>query len=830
MKRCPVCRRFYPDNDERCALDASSLEDANACAWSELLRAREGFGVARAVRLSAALCDALEGAAPRTVRPGDVLIEATGGAGDERVGLAAREGDAETIAPYAAPEVLRGEAPTPASAVYNAAVILYESLTGRAPFSGSPAGLIVRQRLERPAPPGALHPGLDARLDALIVRALDRDPSVRPASPAAFAHALRALRIGVAEVPPLQAFANMGEPRAAERREEPPAPRVWLRPALLGATLLGAALFVVVAVGLTSGHRDPIARRTGGPMVSVRARHEVPFIGLPNPTVAPVQAEPPVAQRVLSTTPEELPAPQRSATPARTRRASPSSPPARSPRGPGAPIRRHAPPRTDPPRTPREVPAPASQNARMQPLPEEPTPPTVAVVPAAPETEAPSARGLPPSPPPAMTPPSASPSLRAEPQRPPESPALWRTTPEVVVAGALVALLLVAALAFSIKRAVRAARASRRFRSGDVVGQGASEPPSRPTAPLDETLPTLPLQPPLWRPSVPQSTVPWDRPPGDAAATLDDTCAETLKLPETPTEALSGEREAPTETPIEPFTIGQYVCEYHLGEGAMGVVYKARDARQGRVCAVKVLAPRGAINPAAVERFRREARLAASVRHPNSVAVYDYGEVDGALYYLAMEYLQGRSLKDVMGARPMSLPRAVAYVRQLCDGLEAAHRAGVVHRDLKPHNVMVCEQPGLSELVKVVDFGIARDLDASERTMTGAIVGTPLYMAPEQARGELDVDARADVFSLGVMTFEMLTGQYPFPVEVGVVQQVLKRAMQKAPARSVCELRPDLPVEVDGVLARALEIEPERRTPSAAEFGAGLALAARRAA
>jgi serine/threonine-protein kinase len=275
----------------------------------------------------------------------------------------------------------------------------------------------------------------------------------------------------------------------------------------------------------------------------------------------------------------------------------------------------------------------------------------------------------------------------------------------------------------------------------------------------------------------------------------------------------------PTDTrpDMKPFAVGRYRCESRLGEGGMGVVYRASDVETGAACAVKVLLVRGRAEGPLAERFRKEARLAAAVRHPNCVAIYDYGEVAGQLFYLAMELVDGRSLDAALEGRAMPPPRVASIVGQVCDALAAAHAAGIVHRDLKPQNVMVRD----GDVVKLVDFGIARDLNAAKTTLAGVVVGTPAYMAPEQARAEAGVDGRADVFSVGVMAWELLTGRLPYEPAGNAIQQVVARATLRdsAPPTGVSPA-------VDDVLARATAPDPARRTPDvrtlAAELGAAL--------
>jgi serine/threonine-protein kinase len=286
----------------------------------------------------------------------------------------------------------------------------------------------------------------------------------------------------------------------------------------------------------------------------------------------------------------------------------------------------------------------------------------------------------------------------------------------------------------------------------------------------------------------------------------------------------------PPEGSLDPFVVGQYRCVERLGEGGMGVVYRAQHLHLDRPSAVKVLLPRGREHAVAAELFRREARLASLINHPNSVTIYDFGEVDGALLYLAMELVAGRTLAALLREGPLPLPRALPLVAQVCDGLDAAHGVGVVHRDLKPHNLMVA--PRLSgEHLKILDFGIARSLSTDlTQTLTGKLlVGTPPYMAPEQARGEASVDTRADVFSLGVVTYEMLSAQLPFPAKgLSAVEQTLRRATLDLPPRPLREALPAarFPEAVDAVLAQAMAPLPDERFQTAGAFYRALATAA----
>ncbi len=236
-----------------------------------------------------------------------------------------------------------------------------------------------------------------------------------------------------------------------------------------------------------------------------------------------------------------------------------------------------------------------------------------------------------------------------------------------------------------------------------------------------------------------------------------------------------------------------------LGRGGMGLVYKARQPRLDRFVALKVLPPETSDREDFAERFLREARLMARLRHPHIVGVYDFGETDG-LCWLIMEYVDGANLRQLMETGGLSPPRALALVPQICEALQYAHDEGVVHRDIKPDNVLV----DTTGQVKIADFGLAKLLgDVPDLALTGPaqVMGTLHYMAPEQLQGARDVDHRADIYSLGVVFYEMLTGQLPL-------------GRFEAPSRRVA-----VDVRLDEIVLRALEQAPERRYQHAAEVG-----------
>ncbi len=258
---------------------------------------------------------------------------------------------------------------------------------------------------------------------------------------------------------------------------------------------------------------------------------------------------------------------------------------------------------------------------------------------------------------------------------------------------------------------------------------------------------------------------------------------------------------------------GRYRIVRRLGSGGMANVYLAEDQELGRRVAIKILNDRHAGDEQFVERFRREAKNAASLSHSNIVSIYDRGEAEGT-YYIAMEYLDGKSLKELIlerGPAPVSV--AVDYARQILAALRFAHRNGIVHRDIKPHNVLVDGEGHL----KVTDFGIAR-AGASQMTEEGSIIGTAQYLSPEQARGT-QVDQTSDLYSLGIVLYEMLTGTVPFigdsPVEIAMKHL-------SATPEPLSVRRPDIPKGLDMVVLRALAKDPAARYQSAEEMDSDL--------
>jgi len=275
---------------------------------------------------------------------------------------------------------------------------------------------------------------------------------------------------------------------------------------------------------------------------------------------------------------------------------------------------------------------------------------------------------------------------------------------------------------------------------------------------------------------------------------------------------------AVTDTLINTIFDGRYKILRKLGAGGMADVYLAEDQELGRRVAIKILNDRHANDEQFVERFRREAKNAAGLSHPNIVSIFDRGQAENT-YYIAMEYLDGRSLKELITARgPAPIHVAVDYARQILAALRIAHRQGVVHRDIKPHNVLVDGEGR----IKVTDFGIAR-AGPSQMTEEGSIIGTAQYLSPEQAQGA-PVTPSSDLYSVGIVLYELLTGTVPFGGETPV--ELAMKHLSKTPDPP-SKLRPEVPRDLDFVVLRALAKGPDERYQSAEEMDADLARVAR---
>jgi len=252
-----------------------------------------------------------------------------------------------------------------------------------------------------------------------------------------------------------------------------------------------------------------------------------------------------------------------------------------------------------------------------------------------------------------------------------------------------------------------------------------------------------------------------------------------------------------------------------LGDGGMARVYLARDGVLGREVALKVLGERYAEDELFVERFRREAKNAASLNHPGVVQVYDQGRAEDGTYYMAMEYVPGGTLKELIARRgPLNSSEAADIASRVADALAEAHRGGIVHRDVKPQNVLLTA----SGEAKVADFGIARATSSRTMTETNTVLGTASYMSPEQVRGER-VGPQSDLYSLGVVLYEMLTGRLPHEASdpIATAMKHLER-----PAPHPRDANPVVPEELDALVVRLLSKDPEERYPGAAELAEDL--------
>lgn len=268
----------------------------------------------------------------------------------------------------------------------------------------------------------------------------------------------------------------------------------------------------------------------------------------------------------------------------------------------------------------------------------------------------------------------------------------------------------------------------------------------------------------------------------------------------------------------------RYLITDLLGEGGMGKVFLARHVRLPLQAAIKVLRPELLKDPSSVARFNREAANAASIEHERVARVFDFGETGDGLVYLAMEYVNGSTLKKLLADGPLDLERSIRIIRQVADGLDAAHRMGIVHRDLKPDNILVNVGPDGEYSCKVVDFGIAKAIGADNSeaalTRTGFVVGTPEFMSPEQLLAG-DLDARSDVYALALTAFHCLTLELPF--ESKGPDHGLTTRLVSAP-RSLSEVRPDehWPRALEAAFEHALQRDPKERTASAGDFARDL--------
>ena len=272
---------------------------------------------------------------------------------------------------------------------------------------------------------------------------------------------------------------------------------------------------------------------------------------------------------------------------------------------------------------------------------------------------------------------------------------------------------------------------------------------------------------------------------------------------------------------------GKYRIDERLSEGGMGTVYRGTHVLMDKTVAVKVLRPSLAADEKIVARFSREARAASRISHPNALSVTDFGEDENGIVFLVMEYLSGKTLKQVIrDSGPLPLARVVTITRQVGDALSAAHAQGVVHRDLKSDNIMLLDTTA-GDHAKVLDFGIAKinepdgDFDPG-LTAPNLVIGTPQYMSPEQCSQDSEIDARSDIYSLGVILYEMLVGHVPFSAESPT--KVMMKHLQE-PVPSVLDERKDLPASIGRVVSRAMAKLPDNRYQKVADLVEDLTIA-----
>jgi serine/threonine protein kinase len=808
MKRCPACQNVFEDQASQCLFDGHQLEDLRGPlppsqqvdggrTLESLISAEAPFEIERALRLTSAICDALEelhstGRIIGALHPKDVVVVANDSAGEQKPEIELRakepqagEAELEVIAPYVSPEVGQRQSRSAASDVYCLGAILYEMLAGYPPHTaGSPAAVIIRQILEHPRPLRDVRPEVSPRLQDVVLRALEKEPLSRPQSAALFKQELEsALSPNKTDPTPTRMMTGEGF-RGSETGEfllspslglpaspsvGPEAPLASKPPSrtsrkvllIAGAVLLAMVILSTFFSSWNSTRVPSMPEAEATPASSPAAQ----------PTVR-VEPSPPIEDRVLQVVIIVLLAAGIAVTAfvlvLRHRRM--------SARGREAPMT-----------------SISCVRGHLYSAPHE-------YCPYCPPPD----RGVP-----AAS--SASPVEEITLVPPP-----YRATRDFVVE-------------------------DKSGSQDSTLAEGQAERPRSARAggrkcPVCET-----EYPPPFQFCVKDGALLVEifqvGPPAFhevSTVTIKMRCpaCEVEYPPSKRFCRVDGHRlvdadagMGPAEPELEAFVIGQYRCFARLGEGGMGVVYKARHLHLERLSAIKVLLPQTASRPDAVKLFRREAMLASSINHPNSVIIYDFGEVGAKLFYLAMEFIQGRTLADLLqpkGREPQlfPLPSALKILRQIGDALDAAHQAGIVHRDLKPQNVMVVERPNKPDLVKVVDFGVARSLTAPSdyQSVRGMVVGTPRYMSPEQANGEQDIDARSDIFSLGIVAYEMLSGTFPFPTLGRTpIQQVVDRASLSERPPLLGRVRPDLkiPPAVDAALRKALEPDRNRRTPSA---------------
>jgi serine/threonine protein kinase len=291
----------------------------------------------------------------------------------------------------------------------------------------------------------------------------------------------------------------------------------------------------------------------------------------------------------------------------------------------------------------------------------------------------------------------------------------------------------------------------------------------------------------------------------------------------TPLQADVTVAETPNDRLIGRVFDGKYRLDVRIGGGGMGTVYRATHLLIDRTLAIKVLSQRFLGDETAQQRFHREARAAGRMQHPNAVTVTDFGATTDGYLYIVMEVLEGRTLRDLLAHEgPLDAARAVSIMLQTCAAVAAAHDAGLIHRDLKPANIFIAQRPNLPATIKVLDFGVAKfmveeqeDDDYQTLTQVGTVIGTPRYMSPEQCAGGAKLSPASDVYSLGIILYEMLAGAPPFNAETPLA--IALRHVSEAP-RPLRELAPTVPAKLNDIVERALQKNPPDRFADANEL------------
>jgi tRNA A-37 threonylcarbamoyl transferase component Bud32 len=278
---------------------------------------------------------------------------------------------------------------------------------------------------------------------------------------------------------------------------------------------------------------------------------------------------------------------------------------------------------------------------------------------------------------------------------------------------------------------------------------------------------------------------------------------------------------------LEAKKLGQYQLKKKIGSGGMGEVYLAEHVLLRRHCAIKTIKADHTADALTLARFEREVQAMATLTHWNSVEIYDYGHSPDGTFFYVMEYLPGLTLQEMIdrhGAVPPG--RAIHFLRQVCAALKEAHSIRLIHRDIKPSNVLVCQRGGAHDVAKLLDFGLVQDIgprrpaDADRLTMQGAVLGSPPFISPEQARGNQPVDERTDIYGLGGLAFFLVTGRPPFERDSAL--EMMAAHLHEKPI-STRELRPNIPIDLDSVILRCLEKKPADRFQSVAELDRALA-------